>query len=217
MSDGVLYKYNATTWSKSQAKKSNASTISDGVVRHANASTWFDNYPMEQLYDQTFDVVWTQGYNGAGAKLDAATWGDHPKSGDTIDFKGAWGFDRNAMRDFVADGVVQWVKIQVKFIDPAHAGNPDVWFAPHTYTAKPAEWSEANVNTAYQVHEIYTQTGGDIIRTMTFPAEAWLDGNLGGFRADGSAAAADSATFAGVTTSHGITAFNSRITIQVLK
>jgi hypothetical protein len=217
MSDGVLYKYNATTESKSQAKKFNASAESDGVVQHANATTWFDNYPMEQLYDQTFDVVWTQGYNGSGVKLDPATWGDHPKSGDTIDFKGAFGFDRAAMQAFVANGQVQWVKIQVKLIDPAHAGDPDVWFAPHTYTSKPASWSEANVNTTYQVKETYIQTGTDIVRTVEFPAEAWLNGQLGGFRVDGAAEPSDSATFAGKTTSNGITSFNSRITIQVLK
>src|SRR4051812_7173986 len=217
MSDGVLYKSTASTWSKSVCKKSSASAWTDGKVRHSNGSTWFDNYPMEQLYDQTFDVVWTQGYNGAGAKLDAATWGDHPKSGDSIDFKGAFGFNQNDMRAFVGNGIVQWVKIQVKFIDPAHAGDPDVWFAPHTYTSKPPQWSEANVNTNYQTKTTYLQTGGDIVRTITFPAEAWLNGSLGGFRVDGAAEPSDSATFAGKTTSNGITAFNSRITIQVLK
>ena len=103
MSDGVLYKANASTWS--QSKKMSATAVTDGKVRHANATTWFNNYPMEQVFTETFNVTWTHAYNGAGTKLDETTWGNHPRSGDSVDFKGAWGFDRTAMRNFVADGL----------------------------------------------------------------------------------------------------------------
>jgi curved DNA-binding protein CbpA len=217
MADGVIYKYNATTFSESQAKKFNASAISDGRVRHANATTWFDNYPMEREFTETFPVSWTHGYNGAGAKLDEATWGNHPRSGDSVDFKGVWGFDRTAMRNFVADGRITLIQLKIKFIDPSHAGNPSVWFAPHTVTSKPTQWNEANVNTSYQVKSIFYQTGSDIVRTITFSDAAWMGGNLAGFRADGTTAAGDSARFAGTTTSHGVNAYTSQITIRVIK
>ena len=217
MADGVLYKSSASGWSKTVCKKSSASGWTDGKVQHSNGSNWFDNYPMEQLYESYFNVQWTQGYNGAGVKLDAGTWGDHPKSGDSIDFKGVWGFDRAAMQSFVGNGVIQQIKLEIKLQDPGHQGNPDVWFAPHTYTSKPAPWNEANVFTEHQVKSTFVQTGGAITRWITFPPAAWMGGNLAGFRADGAAEASDSATFAGKTTSHGITAFNSRIYIQVLK
>jgi hypothetical protein len=217
LTKGVLYKANATGWSKSVSKKMNATTISDGKVRHADATTWYDNYPMETLQEQYFDVVWTHAYNGSGAKLDQTTWGDHPRSGDTIDFKGAWGFDRTAMKNFVANGKVQWIQLEVKFIDPSHAGNPDVWFAPHTYTSKPPSWNEGNVNTSFQEKVTFTQTGADIVRHIFFDSGAWLNGNLAGFRADGMAEPSDSCRFAGKTTSHGVNAFVSRILIQVLK
>jgi hypothetical protein len=217
LTKGELLKFNATTYSKSTCNKMSASAITDGKVQHADATTWFDNYPMETLQEQYFDVVWTHAYNGSGVKLDQATWGDHPRSGDTIDFKGAWGFDRTAMRNFVANGKVQWIQLEVKFIDPSHAGNPDVWFAPHTYTSKPASWNEGNVNTTYQEKQTFNQTGADYVRHIFFDSGAWLNGNLAGFRADGMAEPSDSVRFAGKTTSHGVNAFVSRILIQVLK
>jgi hypothetical protein len=217
MGDGVLHKANASIWSKSQAKKFNATTVSDGIVRHANASTWFRNYPMEELHTQTFNVVWTQAYNGSGVFLDPATWGDHPRSGDSINFQGLFGFDRTAMQNFVAGGVIQSIRFTSKFIHPTHAGNPVVSFAPHIYTSKPSSYNGNNANKNHSATSTYTQTGSDIIRTITLPNGAWLNGSFGGVLIYGTATAGNSARFAGKTTSHSVSAYNSTIEITVLK
>lgn len=218
MSKGVLYKFNASSPSKSQSKKFSASSSSDGKVRHADASNWYDNYPMEQVYEQYFNVVWTQGYNGSGAKLDPATWGDHPRSGDTIDFHGLWGFDRTAMRDFVANGVVQDLQIVVRFDDPSHAGNPDAEFYPHNYTSKPSSYSSTRATKSYKKSETFNQTGSDYTRWVKLPVEAWWNGDLAGIVVSApSATGANSARFAGKTSSHNLSSYTTKLFIQVLK
>src|SRR3982751_4855669 len=119
MSDGVLYKSNGTTWTKSQAKRFDGVNMHDGVVKHSNGTTWYDNYPMEQVYTQKFNMTWCNGYNGSGVKLDPATWGDQPRSGGSVNFQGLWGFDRTAMKNFVSTGVVQSIKFTCRFTDPS--------------------------------------------------------------------------------------------------
>ena len=217
MSDGVLYKANGSSWSKSQAKKFNGSSMSDGWVRHSNGSSWYDNYPMEQVYTQSFNVTWTQAYNGSGVKLDAATWGDHPRSGDSINFQGLFGFDRNAMLAFVENGVVQSIKFTCMFDDPSHAGNPTVNFCPHNYASKPSSWSGNNLNKNYKATSKFYQTGSDYTRTIDLPVSAWNNVNMCGVAIYGTTAAGDSARFAGKTTSNGMNAYTSKLEIKVLK
>lgn len=218
MAKGAFVKANTSTWSNTICKKFTTNTMNDGKIMHANMTTWSDNYPQEGLEEtQYFDAVWTQSYNGSGVLLDPPTWGDHPRSGDSIDFKGAWGFNRTAMTDFVGNGSIQSLQIEVKFIDPSHAGNPEVWFAPHVYTSKPPSWNEVNVSTTYQVKSTFTQTGGNFTRWISFLPAAWMGGNMAGIRIDGRSEPSGSAVFAGKTTSNGITAFNTRLLIRVLR
>jgi hypothetical protein len=217
VSDGVLYKFNASTWSKSQSKKFNSGAISDGKVRHANASTWFDNYPMEQIFTTTFDVVWTQAYNGSGVKLDSATWGDHPRCGDSINFQGLFGFDNSAMKSFVSNGVIQSIKFTCMYDDPSHAGTPVVSFAPHVYTSKPSSYNGNQANKNYNASSTFNQTGADYTRQISLPVGAWLNGSFGGVLIYAGATAGNSVRFAGKTTSHGLNAYNSQIEISVLK
>ena len=217
MSDGVLYKANATAWTKSQSKKANATVVSDGNVKHANATTWFKNYPMEQVFTQSFGVVWTHAYNGSGVQLDPATWGDHPRAGDSVNFQGLFGFDRSAMQTFVGTGVIQSIKFTCMFDDPSHAGNPIVNFAPHVYTAKPSSYNGVNANKNFSAQSTFVQSGADYTRTITLPIGAWLSGNMGGILIYADATAGNSVRFAGKTTSHTLNAYNSIIEISVLK
>jgi hypothetical protein len=150
MSDGVLYKANATTWSKSQSKKFNATTISDGNIKHANASAWFKNYPMEQEYTQNFSVQWTQGYNGSGIKLDPATWGDDLFTGDTVGFQSMLGFDKNAIQSFVGNGQILSVKLHINLKSTSTNGSPDVYFCPHVYASLPSSLNLSNWNKNYR-------------------------------------------------------------------
>lgn len=219
MSDGVLYKSNGTTWTKSVNKRMNGTATTDGIVKHSNGSTWYNNYPMEQLYESYFNVTWTHGYNGSGVKLDETTWGNHPRSGDaTSNFYGLWGFDRVAMQNFVSTGIVQNIQIEVMFDDPSHTSNPVVNFFPHTYTALPASYSGTYGNTTYTQQETFVQTGADFTRWVTLPVGAWLSGNFAGVVCHApSATAGNSCRFAGTTTSNGLNGFNTRVLIQVLK
>jgi hypothetical protein len=197
-----------------------ATTVLDGRVKHANATTWYDNYPMEQVFTDTFDVTWTQGFNGSAVKLDSATYGNHPRSGDSINFHGFFGFDRPAMQSFVGTGVVQSLKITVMFIDPSHSGNPIVNFGPHTYL----NWTEAvnagnfnKLNKSIKTTSQFFQTGGNFTRTISLPVSAWSGGQMGGVGIWGDATAANSARFAGDATSNGVTAYTTKLEIQVLK
>lgn len=217
MADGVLYKANGTTWTGSQAKKSNGTTLTANVIKHSNGTTWYDNFPMEQIYTQNFNVVWTQGYNGSGVFLDPPTWGDHPRSGGSVNFQGLFGFDRAAMQAFVASGVIQSIKITVMFDDPAHAGNPVVNFCPHVYASKPGSWDGNNLNKNYAATSTFVQTGADFTRQITLPVGAWLSGNMGGVAIYGTTAAGDSCVFAGKTTALGLNSYNSVLEISVLK
>jgi hypothetical protein len=218
MGKGVLYKANANSWSDSICTKMNASIKSFGVIRHANATTWYDNYPMEQLQEQYFDVVWTQAYNSSGQKLDAATWGDHPRAGDSVGFRGLWGFDNTAMKNFVGSGVIQKIQIEVKFDDPSHAGNPSLKFGAHINKTKPNTSSWDDINNLYLTSNTFNQTGSDYTRWITLPNAAWLGGNMAGVAVWASSnTAANSARFAGKTTSHNLSWFNTRLLIQVLK
>lgn len=218
MSEGALEKSNATTWSDSICKKSTASAWSDGVIKHSDGTTWHDNYPMEQLYEQYFNVSWTQAYNGTGVKLDTATWGVHPRVGDTIGFMGFFGFDNAALKNFVGNGVVTGLQIEVMFDDPEHIQHPDVKFAAHTYTSKPSSASWNAIKTAYFSQSKFWQTGEDFKRWVSLPVGAWSNGEMAGvavFAAEN--IAANSARFAGNVTSHGLNAFNTRLFVQVLK
>jgi hypothetical protein len=217
MADGVLYKANGAVWSKSQAKKANGAVWSNGVVKHANGLDWFDNYPMEQLYTQEFDVVWTQAYNGSGVKLDPATWGDHPRCGDSANFQGLFGFDRTAIANFISGGVIQSVKFSCKFDDPSHSGSPTVNFCPHIYTSKPTTWSSSQLNKNYKATSQFLQTGADYVRTITLPVGALANVNMAGVAIYATSASADSARFAGKTTSHNLSWFNSSLEVTVLK
>lgn len=195
-----------------------ASAITDGKVQHANATTWFDNYPMETSQSQTFNVVWTQAYNGSGVKLDPATWGDHPRAGDSIGFIGLWGFDNTALKSFVSTGTIQKIEYTIMFDDPSHAGNPSLRFGAHIYKSKPTNTSWDDINNLYTTDSQFNQTGSNYTRTISLPIGAWIGGNMGGLTVWATSnTAGNSARFAGKTTSHSMNAYNSTLKITVLK
>lgn len=220
MSDGVLYKANATTWSKSVAKKFNASAVEDGIVKHANASSWFKNYPMEQVYEQYFNVVWTHGYKwGTGQILDEATWGNHPRAGDaTADFCGMFGFDYNAIAAFISNGVIQDLQLNVYFDNPTHAGNPVVYFGKHNQklSSRPSSFSQAWCNQSNIVNRTFNNTGADYTSWIVLPTTLWAT-DFGGIYVHASATDVNSCRLAGTTTSNGVNGFNSQLYVKVLK
>ena len=217
MADGSLSKANATTWTYADARKFNATVASLPMIKHANATTWYNNFPREGNVAKTFNVVWTQGYNSAGVKLDANVWGDHPRCGDTANFQGLFGFDTTAMKAFVSSYKVQAIKFTCMFDDPAHGGNPVVNFAPHIYTSKPTSYLGTKANKTYRAQSVFTQTGSDYTRTIELPVEAWLNGTMGGILIYADPVATNSCRFAGKTTSQNLNAYNSTLEITILK
>ena len=218
MAKGVLQRCNGTVWANTIQKKCNGSAWTDGKVRHCDGAAWYDNYPMETIEEKYFNVVWTQPYNKSGVKLDAATWGDHPRAGDSIGFIGLWGFDNAAMKAFVGNGTILSIQLECLFIDPSHAGNPALTFGAHVYTSKPnsANWND--INNLYTVNSTFNQTGSNINRWIHLPVAAWIGGIMGGVAVwAASNTAANSARFAGKTSSHGVSAFNTRLYIKVQK
>jgi len=222
MTKGVIFKCNGSSWSKTTVKDTgiNSTAWDNGLIKHWDTvnNGWYDNYPMEQSQQQTFNVVWTQAYNASGKKLDSATWGDHPRAGDSIDFIGLWGFDNSAIKAFVANGKIENIQFEIMFDDPSHAGNPSLIFGAHIYKSKPTSANWNDINNLYTASSQFFQTGSDYTRKINLPNEAWIDGELGGLAVWAkSATAGNSARFAGKTTSHGLNSFNSTLLIQVLK
>jgi len=162
MSDGVLYKANATTWTKSQSKKFNASAVSDGVVKHANASTWYKNYPMEQLYTQKFNATWSQGWMGDGTRLDDTAWFNRIITGSTTGYRGMYGFNQSAIASFIGSGVVQSARLHLKCYETTLNGSPDVQFGKHSYTSEPSgTWTGQNTDwTNYSTLHVPNQAIG---------------------------------------------------------
>ena len=151
MSDGDLYKANATTWTKSVAKKFNATTVSDGNVKHANATTWYKNYPMETLQTQTFHATWSNGWRGDGVKLDLGVWNHNILVGSTTNYMGMYGFDKTAIQNFLKPNVdfggVQSAKLYIYCYETTTNGAPDVAIGKHSYTSEPTgTWSGANAD-----------------------------------------------------------------------
>src|SRR3982750_308556 len=101
MAKGELLKANASAWSESQCQKMNATIASGGKVQHANASTWFDNYPMVGETTATFTATWSQGFRGDGVRLDDGVWQGNVLVASTTDYKGMFGFDKNAIQAFL--------------------------------------------------------------------------------------------------------------------
>lgn len=147
MGKGVLYKANATTWSKSQSKFMDASTIQSGKVRHANATTWYDNFPMEQEYTKTFNAIWSQGWIWNGTRLDDTAWYNRIITGSSTGYRGMYGFSKSAMEDFIAGGKVTKARFHVHCYETTTNGSPDVHIGKHTYTSEPSgTWTGQNAS-----------------------------------------------------------------------
>lgn len=151
MTKGVLYKANATVWTKSQNKKSNATTISDGKVKHANATTWYDNYPMEVETTATFHATWSNGWRGDGVKLDKGVWAGNILVGSTTNYMGMYGFDKNAIQTFLKPntdfGGVTKALLYLYCYETTTNGSPDVSIGKHSYTSEPSgTWNGANTD-----------------------------------------------------------------------
>lgn len=147
MADGVLYKANATAWSKTVNKRFNATTVIDGNVKHANATTWFKNYPMIQSYTQTFNATWSQGWKGDGTALDDTAWYGNIITGSTTNYRGMLGFSQSAIASFIGSGTVTAAKLLVNCYETTTNGAPDVQLGKHSYTAEPAQGSTWNGST----------------------------------------------------------------------
>ena len=220
MGKGVLYKANASTWSKSQSKKFNATTISDGKVRHADAGTWYDNYPMEQLYTATFSANWSNGWRGDGVKLDEGVWQSNILVGSTTNYMGMWGFDQNAIQAFLAPnkdfGGVTSAKLWVNCYETTTNGSPDVLIGKHSYTSEPSgTWNGANADYGDSVLlHVPNQALGGYVVTLKTTQITLKDKRtaIGGIAIKG-----QEATNENHGKFNGVNSYNTRLEITVLK
>jgi len=218
MGKGEFQKEADTTWSDTQAKKFNAKTGTTGKVMHSSSNAWHENYPQTNVYEQYFNVTWTQGYNGSGTKLDYGVWGEHPKAGDTFGFIGLFGFNNADLKNFVAGGVVQNMQIEVAIDSPSSGADPDIYFGTHTYWSKPESTEWAFIDSQYKTLSKFVNYGYDYRKWVSIPVLGWWNGSMGGVACWGeTSTAADAARFAGKSTSHGMVGFNTRLFIKVLK
>jgi hypothetical protein len=220
LSDGVLYKANATTWSKSVCKKFSASAVEDGIVKHANATTWFKNYPMEQYYTQTFSATWSQGWKGDGTRLDEGVWQENILVGSAASgFRGMLGFNQSAIQSFLGSGSfgnVTSAKLWVNCYETSSTGSPDVQIGKHSYSSKPAgTWTGQNTDWGdlSSLHVPNQALGGYMI-TLNPTQITLADGHtaIGGF-----ALRAESNTDENYGKFNGVLSYNSQLEITVLK
>lgn len=215
MSDGVLYKYNASAPSKAVSRRFTASTMNDGIIKHANASTWFKNYPMEQYYTENFDVKWTQSYQGDGVALFNGTFWEHDLVvGDDENFRALMGFDKNAIQAFIGSGVVTAVKLLINLKETSLNGYPDVYFGKHSYGSEPTSWTGA-ADWGDQTHKQFPNKGVggywiDLKATQATTADMKT-------AISGIAMKAASANVEDMARFNGITTYTSKLQITVLK
>jgi hypothetical protein len=220
MTKGELLKANATAWSKSQSSKMSASAITDGTVQHANASTWFDNYPMEELFTQTFNATWSQGWLGSGTRLDDGVWQGNVITGSTNNYRGMFGFNKSAIQSFLASGIdfggVQSARLHINCYETTVNGSPDVRIGKHSYTSEPAgTWTGQNADWGDQstLHVPNQALGGywiDLNPTQITLADKRTA--IGGIALMGA-----SATNEDMGKFNGVNSFTSQLEITVLK
>jgi hypothetical protein len=220
MGKGVLYKFNASTWSKSQSKKMSASAITDGKVRHADASAWYDNYPMEYEQSATFNATWSNGWIGDGTKLDDTAWYGNIITGSTSNYRGMFGFNKNDIQAFLKPGVdfggVTKVLLYVNCYETTLNGAPDVKIGKHSYTSEPSgTWTGQNADWGdySSLHVPNKATGGYVVTLKPSQVtQADKRTAIGGIALMGmSATSEDMGKF------NGIGSYNTKLVITVLK
>jgi hypothetical protein len=221
MAKGELLKSNASIWTKSQCNKMNATTFSDGKIHHANATTWFDNYPMEAPQQTaTFTATWSQGFRGDGVRLDDGVWKGNVLVASTTDYKGMFGFDKNAIQAFLGSGdfgdVVN-ARLLINCYETSANGAPDIQIGKHSFTSEPsgnwdgktnADWGD---DTLFHINN--NATGGYWI-TLN-PTQITLADKktaIGGIAIRG-----QSATNENHAKFNGVSSFDSKLEITVLK
>jgi hypothetical protein len=215
VSDGKLYMYDGTSYSKSQSKFFSATNVYDGKVRHANATTWYDNYPMEQYYTQLFNTTWTQGYQGDGLALYNGTFWEHDLVvGDPTNFRGLIGFNKSEMNAFIGSGVVTKMRLRLHLKETSTNGKPDVHIGKHVFNSEPGSYDG------------YEKTYWQDYTPKQFPNQAygtyWVDINdtqayFNGSVLGGIALAGHTATAEDMARFTGYTKFTTQLELTVLK
>lgn len=217
MGKGVLYKCNGTTWSKSQAKDtSNTSDIWDnGLIKHSDGTSWFDNYPMEQLYEQTFNATWTQGYQGDGVALYNGTFWEHDLVvGDPLNFRSLIGFNRSAIQAFIQGGTVTQLQLLINLKSASTDGKADVYFGKHSYDTEPATYTGQG-DWGDQAHKQFPVQGLGGYWISLNPTQATQANGITAI--SGIAMRAATATAEDMARFNGTTTFTTQLKIKVLK
>jgi hypothetical protein len=217
MGKGVLWKANTSTWSKTICKKFTTSTMSDGKVRHADTTTWYDNYPMEQYFTETFNATWSQGYNGSGTALDAGVWQGNIITGSTTNYKGMFGFNQSAIQNFISGGTVTELKLLINCYETTANGSPDVTIGKHSYSSKPSGSWNGSTNADWgdysSLHVPNQQLGGYWVTLKPTQATlANMSTAIGGIALRGA-----TATNEDMGKFNGVNSFTTKLQITVLK
>jgi hypothetical protein len=142
MSNGVLKKCNGSAWTNSIAKKCNGSVWTEGKVKHCNGSAWFDNYPLGGgNQTATFNATWSQGFRGDGVRLDDGAWKGNVLVASTTDYKGMFGFDKNAIQAFLGSddfGNVVKARLLINCYETSSNGSPDIVIGKHSFASEPS-------------------------------------------------------------------------------
>jgi hypothetical protein len=218
MGKGVIYKCNGTTWSKStvQDTGNDTSTVWDaGLIKHSNGTTWYDNYPMEQNYTQSFNATWSQGWKGDGTRLDNTAWNNNIITGSTTNYMGMFGFSQSAIQSFLGGGTVVSARLLINCYETTLNGAPDVVIGKHNFAAAPSgTWSGANAiyTDSSALHVPNGATGGYWVTLK--PSQILYSGTtaISGIALKGlTATSEDMGKFSGVPS------YTSKLEITVLK
>lgn len=217
MGKGVLYKYTTTSESKSICKKYTTNAEYNGTIKHYDTVNQYDNYPMEQYYTQTFNAIWSQGYNGSGTALDAGVWQGNILTGSTSNYKGMFGFNQSAIQNFIAGGTVTELKLLLNCYETSTNGAPDVTIGKHSYSSKPSGSWNGSTNADwgdFSTLHVPNQALGGYWVTLK-PTQATLANMttaIGGIALRG-----ESATNENMGKFNGISSFTTQLQMTVLK
>jgi hypothetical protein len=208
---------NGSSWYEKTVSPNNGASFHERTVKVGNGSAWYTSYPRESYWTETFNATWSQGWRGDGVPLHDTSWYGNIITGSTTNYRGMLGFNRDAMRDFIADGIVTDVRLLINCYETTANGSPDVQIGKHIWLSEPYEgwnWngSEGADWSDYTPLHVPNQALGGYWVVLRPSQMSMGGGTIGGVALRGA-----TATNEDMGKFNGVGSFTSKLQITVLK
>jgi hypothetical protein len=142
MADKLFKVSNGTEWYEKKITPSEGSAWHDRTVKVTNGTSWYLNYPRATYQTQNFDCTWTQSYEGNGTALFRGTfWKDDIVIGETTNYRGLMGFNKNSIQSFISGGTVTGLRLLINLRETSVNGKPDLQIGKYSYSTYPTSYT----------------------------------------------------------------------------